>query len=64
MGADGFLRALSFQMRRPNFLGETIAVRGRVRKTIAPDRVDLELWIENGGEVTVPATATVILPAS
>jgi len=64
MGSDGFLRALSFQMRRPNFLGETIAVRGRVRKTIAPDRVELELWIENAGEVTVPATATVILPAS
>ncbi len=64
MGPDGFLRALSFQMRRPNFLGETIGVRGRVRKTVAPDRVELELWIENAGEVTVPATATVILPAS
>jgi hypothetical protein len=51
-------------VRWPNFLGETIAVRGRVRKTIAPDRVELELWIENAGEVTVPATATVILPAS
>jgi len=64
MGPEGFLRALSFQMRRPNFLGETIAVRGRVRKTIAPDRVELELWIENAGEVTVPATASVILPVS
>ena len=64
MGPDGFLRALSLQMRRPNFLGETIAVRGRVRKTVAPDRVELELWIENAGAVTVPATATVILPAS
>ena len=64
VGPDGFLRGLSFQMRRPNFLGETIVVRGRVRKTIAPDRVELELSIENAGEVTVPATATVILPAS
>jgi hypothetical protein len=51
-------------MRRPNFLGETITVRGRVRKTIPPDRVELELSIENAGEVTVPATATVILPVS
>ncbi len=41
---------------------ETIAVRGRVRKTIPPDRVELELSIENAGEVTVPAIATVILP--
>jgi len=64
MGPDDFLRAISFQMRRPNFLGETIAVRGRVRKTLAPDRVELELWIENAGEVTVPATATIILPES
>jgi acyl dehydratase len=64
MGPDGFLRALSFQMRRPSFLGDTIAVRGRVRTTVAPDRVELELWIETAGEVTVPATATVILPVS
>ena len=39
-------------------------MRGRVRKTIPPDRVELELSIENAGEVTVPATATVILPVS
>jgi acyl dehydratase len=64
MGATGFLSALAFQMRRPNFVGDSIAVRGRVRKKVAPDRVELELWIENAGEVTVPATATVILPVS
>ena len=62
MGADGFLRALGFQMRRPNFVGETIVVRGRVKKKSAAGRVDLELWIENAGEVTVPGTATVMLP--
>jgi acyl dehydratase len=64
MGADGFLSSLGFQMRRPNFVGETIAVRGRVKKKSADGRVDLELWIENAGEVTVPGTATVILPAA
>ena len=62
MGADGFLRALGFQMRRPNFVGETIVVRGRVKKKSAAGRVDLELWIENADEVTVPGTATVMLP--
>jgi acyl dehydratase len=64
MGPDGFLRRLAFQMRRPNFLGETIAVRGRVSATGPdPGRVDLEVWVETlEGGVTVPATATVILP--
>ena len=42
----------------------SIAVRGRVKKKSADGRVDLELWIENAGEVTVPGTATVILPAA
>jgi acyl dehydratase len=62
MGAEGFLKSLAFQMRRPNFAGETIAARGRVKKKGPEGRVDLELWIENAGEVTVPATATVLLP--
>jgi len=64
MGVDGFLSALTFQMRRPNFVGETITARGRVRKKAAGGRVDLEVWIENAGQVTVPGTATVILPAA
>ena len=63
MGADGFLKSLGFQMRRPNFAGETITARGRVAKKGEGGRVDLELWIENAGEVTVPGTASVILPA-
>ena len=29
---------------------------------VAEGRVDLDLWIENAGEVTVPGTAAVILP--
>jgi acyl dehydratase len=62
MGADGFLASLGFQMRRPNFAGEAITARGRVRKKGADGRVDLEIWIEIAGEVTVPGTATVILP--
>lgn len=61
--ADGFLKSLGFQMRRPNFVGETITVSGRVTKKGPGGRVDLELWIENAGEVTVPGTASVILPA-
>lgn len=62
MGDDGFVKSLGFQMRRPNFVGETISVRGRVGRKGTDGRVDLELWIENAGEVTVPGTAAVILP--
>lgn len=63
IGADGFLASLSFRMRRPNFAGETIAAGGRVTSKGPGGRVDLEVWIENGGTVTVPGAASVILPA-
>ncbi len=64
MGRDGFLKSLGFQMRRPNLLGETIAVRGRVKTKRPEGRVDLEVWIENGRDaaVTVPGSASVVLP--
>ncbi len=62
IGDDGFLKSLAFQMRRPNFVGETIAARGRVKKKGRDGHVNLELWIENAGEVTAPGTAAVILP--
>jgi len=64
MGAGGFLKSLGFQMRRPNFVGETIVLRGRVKKKAPGGQVDLEVWIENRGEVTVPGTASVILPTN
>ena len=64
MERDGFLKSLGFQMRRPNLLGEAIAVRGRVKTKRPEGRVDLEVWIENGRDaaVTVPGSASVVLP--
>jgi acyl dehydratase len=63
IGRAGAVKRLAFQMRRPNFLGETIQVRGRVTGKGDGGRVDLEVWIESDrGGVTVPATATVVLP--
>jgi acyl dehydratase len=62
IGDDGFVKSLGFQMRRPNFVGETISTRGRVKKKGPGGRVDLELWIENAGQVTVAGTAAVVLP--
>ena len=64
MAADGFLAALGFQMRRPNFVGEVITVGGRVKRKGPGGRADFELWIENAGEVTVPGTASVLLAAT
>jgi acyl dehydratase len=64
IGADGFLRSLSFQMRKPNLMGETIGVRGRVKKKRPEGRVDIEAWIETAADgITVASTASVILPA-
>jgi acyl dehydratase len=63
IGRDGFVKRLAFQMRRPNFLGETIQARARVTGKGADGAVDLEVWIENDrGGITVPGTATVVLP--
>ena len=63
IGRDGFVKALGFQMRKPNLLGETIAVRGRVKKKGPEGRVDLEVWIENARDgATVPGSAVGILP--
>lgn len=62
IGRDGFVRSLGFQMRKPNFLGETIDVRGRVKAKGPDGRVDIDVWIENAGEVTAPGAASVILP--
>ena len=63
IGRDGCVRELGFQMRKPNLVGETIAVRGRVKKKGPEGRVDLEVWIENARDgATVPGRAAVILP--
>lgn len=62
IGRDGFVKSLSFQMRKPNLAGETIGVRGRVKKKGPEGRVDVEAWIETAEGVTVAGTATVVLP--
>ncbi len=62
IGPDGFVKSLGFQMRRPNLMGETIGVRGRVKKKRPEGRVDVEAWIETARGVTVAGTASVILP--
>jgi hypothetical protein len=66
-GLDGAVRRITgFRMRRFNTVGQTVVVRGRVaakRREHGDALVELELWSEVGGEVTVgPGTVTVALP--
>jgi acyl dehydratase len=66
MGDAGVLQRLSFQMRRPHLLGDTITVRGRVtgrRRDGERGAVDLDVWIENPRDgVATPGRATVCRP--
>ncbi len=66
-GLEGSVRRITgFRMRRFNVVGQTVVVRGRVlgkRREDDASLVELELWSEVDGEVTVgPGTVTVVLP--
>ena len=66
-GLEGSVRRITgFRMRRFNVVGQTVVVRGKVAGKWREDGdvlVELELWSEVDGEVTVgPGTVTVALP--
>ena len=60
-------RVVGFRMRVFNTVGKTVTVRGKVKRKWREDGmglVDLELWSEVDGGVTVgPGVATVTLPS-
>lgn len=67
IGLDGTIRRIAgFRMKKFNTVGQTVTVRGRVARKRREDGdalLDLEVWSEAGGEVTVgPGTVTVTLP--
>jgi acyl dehydratase len=66
MGDDGFLKRLSVRLRRPNFVGDTTWVHGKVVRKYQENNealVDCELWCDNQrNEVTAFGQATVVLP--
>lgn len=66
MGDAGWLQRFEIQIRKMNFLGDSISVQGKVvRKYVQEEHgcVDCELWITNqGGETTTLGKATVTLP--
>ena len=67
MGDDGFLWKSSSQIRKFNSQGDVTWCKGKVIKKYCDNGkycVDIDCWGENQrGEVTVPGTATIILPS-
>ncbi len=66
VGPAGFVKRLSFQMRRYHLLGDTMRVSGKVVRKSREDgvgAVELEIWAENAREgIATPGTAVVHLP--
>ena len=66
MGDEGFLRKLSFELRRQQRPGDTMVCRGKVTgKYLLEDEgcVELDVWAENEREgITTPGKALVVLP--
>ena len=67
IGDDGWLNKLSFQVRRPNYAGDTTTWKGKVIDKHVKDGqhfVDCEVWGENQrGQISTKGNATVILPS-
>jgi len=67
MGDDGTLKKISSSIRRPNLVGDTNTVKGKVgKKYIEGDEhlVDCDIWVENQtGVASAPSRATVALPS-
>jgi acyl dehydratase len=68
MGDDGWLWKLRCEHRKFNYIGDTTWVHGEVTGKDQVDgrnEVQLNVWCESQrGEVTTPATATVLLPTA
>ncbi len=66
IGDGGFLKRLKVQLRRPNYLGDTLWCRGKVTQKYIKDSeylVDCDLWGDNQrGERIVLALATASFP--
>ena len=67
IGSDGWLKKLSYQMRRFNIAGDKLSIKGKVSKKYVADGdhcLECEVWIENQRDgVSAPGTAVVILPS-
>ena len=65
-GEGGNLKKLDVRIRRPDYPGDVLAVRGKVIKKYTQDKgnyIKCEVWIEKAGERTTTGTALVALPS-
>lgn len=67
IGDEGWLKKLSYQMRRFNTAGDTLTVKGKVSRKYMDDGdhcLECEVWVENQRDgISTPGTAIVILPS-
>ncbi|MFO7963965.1 MAG: MaoC/PaaZ C-terminal domain-containing protein [Desulfobacterales bacterium] len=67
IGPEGRLCRYRIEMRKMNFLGDTMTVKGKVTGKYAQNEnhyVDTEIWCETDRQgITTPCTATVLLPS-
>ncbi|MCU1648820.1 MAG: hypothetical protein JWN03_9095 [Nocardia sp.] len=68
MGDDAWLWRLRVEFRKFNYVGDVQWIEGKVVRHYLADgerpAIDLELWTRNQrGEITSPATATILLPS-
>lgn len=67
-GDDGFVKKMYGELRLFNLVGDTTWLKGKVTKKYIDEQgepcVDIDCWGENqGGEISMPGHATVILPS-
>ncbi len=67
IGDEGWLRKFRMEMRRMNFAGDVMTLKGKVTNMFVENGdhlVECELWAENQREgVTTPSYALVVLPS-
>lgn len=67
IGDEGFIHKFHMEMRRSNYVGDTMVIKGKVTKKYIQDNehyVEADIWAENEREgVTTPSRCTVILPS-
>lgn len=66
MGSEGSLVKFGMQLKRMNFLGDTLTLKGGVRKKYIKEGqgyVECDVWAENQRDgVSTPGKATVVIP--
>jgi len=66
IGLEGWIRALTVEMRRMNLAGQVMTVSGKVTNKYVDGNehfVEADVWTSTGDQVNTPCKAKVVLPA-